>query len=190
MYRELLKSAFGRIALDETQHQEFFERWQLREFKRNEIITGIGEVEREFYVVVEGVQMIYYLSPNGDQKVIGFSFGGSFSGVYDSFLTEKPSSYFLQSLTPSKLIGISKAEYDRWFEDYPEFNKWGRLVHQDLLIGRVQRELELTTMSSKERFDTFMARCPKELLTIPQKHLASYLNMTPETFSRLRSAIS
>lgn len=190
MHQELLKSAFGRITLDQKSHSSFFENWHPKEFKRNELITEIGVVERMFYVVIEGVQAIYYLAPSGDQKVIGFSFDGSFSGVYDSFLANKPSSYFLKAITPSKLIGVDKATYENWFEEYPEFNKWGRLVHQDLLIGRVQRELELTTMTSKERFDTFMARCPKQLLGIPQKYLASYLNMTPETFSRLRSSIS
>ena len=40
---------------------------------------------------------------------------------------------------------------------------------------------------SKEKYDAFISRCPKELLVIPQKYLASYLGMTPETFSRLRA---
>lgn len=85
---------------------------------------------------------------------------------------------------------MNKANYDRLFELYPEFNYWGRIVHQELLIGRVKREVELITMTSRERYDSFMERCPKELLQIPQKYLAWYLNMSPETYSRLRAANS
>ena len=190
MFEEAIVQAFKSVPVGLESHAGFFDGWELFDFNRNEEITEVGKTEKYFYIVLEGVQAIYYATANGDQKVIGFSFGGSFSGVYDSYLTQQPSNYCLKAITPSRLIGVRKHLYDSWFKDYPEFDRWGRLIHQELLIGRVQRELELTTLSSKERFDTFMKRCPKELMEIPQKYLASYLNMTPETFSRLRGSIS
>ena len=58
-----------------------------------------------------------------------------------------------------------------------------------MLIGRGKREIELLTLSAEERYINFMRRCPKVLLQIPQKYLASYLNMKPETFSRLRASV-
>ncbi|MEO9531621.1 MAG: Crp/Fnr family transcriptional regulator [Crocinitomicaceae bacterium] len=190
MYKSILKNAFKPLELNESLHPEFFEVWQERSFERNELITEAGKIEKSFFVVVDGVQCIYIITPKGDKKVIGFSFNGSFSGVYDSFLKNKPSAYFLEALTPTKMLSITKKDYDRFFELYPEFNYWGRIVHQELLIGRVNREIELITLSAKERYDKFMKRCPSFLLDIPQKYLASYLNMTQETFSRLRKSIS
>ncbi len=187
MYEELLKNAFRPLDLDAERHVEFFNCWDEISYDRNTFITESGNIERYFYVVISGVQAIYLLSKNGDKKVIGFSFDGSFSGVYDSYLYETPSHYFLESLTPSRLIRMKKGDYDRLFELYPEFDRWGRIVHQQLLMGRVQREVELFTMTAKERYDVFMQRCPEALMKIPQKYLASYLNMTPETFSRLRA---
>lgn len=136
------------------------------------------------------MQSIYILTPNGEKKIIGFSYTGSFSGVYDAFLKNRESHYFLEANSKTRLLRINKVQYDQLFELYPEFNYWGRIAHQELLIGRVNREIELITLTAQERFDAFMERCPKELLSIPQKHLASYLNMTPETFSRLRATIS
>ncbi|MBO6515515.1 MAG: Crp/Fnr family transcriptional regulator [Bacteroidia bacterium] len=183
----LLQRAFQPLDLNPASHPEFFKGWEEVQFKRSDFITESGVRERHFYVVVSGVQAIYIIGNNGDKKVIGFSFDGSFSGVYDSFLEESPSHYFLEALTPSTLIRTTLDDYNSWFTLYPEFNYWGRIVHQHLLIGRVKREIELITMTAKERFDAFIERCPAPLLTIPQKYLASYLNMTPETFSRLRS---
>jgi CRP-like cAMP-binding protein len=185
-YEQLLINAFRNVNLSVETHPEFFEMWEEVEYDRSDFITSSGKVERYFYVVVSGVQTIYILSKEGDKQVIGFSFNGSFSGVYDSFLMEKPSHYFLEALTPTKLIRMNKQQYDSLFEIYPEFDRWGRIVHQNLLVGRVQREIELITLSAKERYQIFMERCPEKLRTIPQKYLASYLNMTPETFSRLR----
>lgn len=185
-HEQLIANAFSNIHLSAETHSDFFEMWEEVTFDRSDYITRFGMIERYFYIVISGVQAIYILSKDGDKQVIGFSFDGSFSGVYDSFLLEKPSHYFLEALTPTNLLRITKAQYDQWFELYPEFEHWGRIVHQNLLLGRVQREIELTTLSAKERFDIFMERCPDPLRTIPQKYLASYLNMTPETFSRLR----
>ncbi|MCR9173095.1 MAG: Crp/Fnr family transcriptional regulator [bacterium] len=187
---EIIRNAFRPLEISESRHSEFLSFWEPVEHRRGSFITEAGKVERYFYVVLEGVQCVYILTPKGDRKVIGFSFDGSFSGIYDSFLKETGSHYFLEALTDSKLLRMNKTQYDALFDLYPEFNEWGRLVHQDLLIGRVQREVELITMDAKERFDVFMKRCPEKLLTVPQKYLASYLNMTPETFSRMRKQIS
>ena len=190
MYEALLKNVFAPTELDLSTHAFFFNSWEEVEHKRGDFITEAGKVEKYLYVVIEGVQAIYILTPNGEKKVIGFSFDGSFSGVYDSFIKANESHYFLEALTPTRMLRMKREDYEQLFELYPEFNKWGRIAHQELLIGRVQREIELITLSAKERFDSFMKRCPDKLLEIPQKLIASYLNMTPETFSRLRASKS
>lgn len=185
-HEQLLINAFRNVELSVATHSEFFQMWEEVDYDRSDFITSSGKIERYFYVVISGVQTIYILTKEGDKQVIGFSFDGSFSGVYDSFLMEKASYYFLEALTPTRLLRINKEQYDNLFEIYPDFDRWGRVVHQNLLVGRVQREVELITLSAKERYEIFMNRCPDQLRTIPQKYLASYLNMTPETFSRLR----
>ncbi len=185
-YVSVLQAAFKPLELDLTKHRSFFESWEQFSFKRAQLITQIGKPEPYFYVVLHGVQAIYLLDEHGEKRVLGFSFDGSYSGVYDAFLNRSPALYAVEALTPSTLIRTTKKHYDQWFEEFPEFNYWGRIVHQQLLIGRVNREVELITLSAKQRFDEFNKRCPRPLLTIPQKYLASYLNMTPETYSRLR----
>jgi CRP-like cAMP-binding protein len=182
----LLQNAFKPINIAIENHPHFFSSWESVEFNRNEFITEAGATEKYFYVVEEGIQTIYILDLDGKTQVIGFSFDGSFTGVYDSFLHQQPSAYFLESLTPTKLLRINKENYDKLFTLYPEFEHWGRIVHGELLIGRVNREIELTTLTTAERFERFEKRCPEPLKQIPQKYLASYLNMTPETYSRLR----
>lgn len=190
MHEELIINAFSPLHLSCASHPDFFEMWQEVSFKKHELITEYGKKEAFFYIVINGVQAIQLMSADGEEKVLGFSYDGSFSGVYDSFLQESISSYNLVALTNSKLLRVRKKDYDSWFEQYPEFDRWGRIAHQNLLMGRVQREVELISLSAKERFEKFMERCPDPLKLIPQKYLASYLNMTPETFSRLRAQIS
>lgn len=185
-YSQFIISAFKPLELNKSTHADFLNLWTENEFKRGEIITSNLEIERKFYIVIKGVQCIYVINKSGDKQVIGFSFDGSFSGIYDSFLHEKKSSYTLEALTASKMISVNLDQYHSWFEQYPEFEHWGRIAHQELLIGRVNREIELITLSAEERFKKFYERCPEPLKQIPQKYIASYLNMSQETYSRLK----
>ena len=185
--RSALQRIFLEARLSESDLTRFEKLWKEKQFSKKQFLTEAGHVERYFYVVLEGVQAIYLIDQKGDKRVLGFSFNGSPSGVYDSFLDQSPSHYFLEALTDSALLALSHTDYMKLFNTYPSFERWGRLFHQEVLIGRVKREVELLTLSAKERYIRFMRRCPPELLQIPQKYLASYLNMTPETFSRLRA---
>jgi len=183
-----LKALFKGVSLSEKEEAQFLGLWHECSFKQNDLITQAGSIEKHFYLVLEGVQAIYLLSQKGEKVVLGFSYSGSPSGVFDSFIHQKPSDTFLEALKPSKLLAISRTDYVSLFESYPDFHKWGHHFFQEILFGRLYREVELLTLSAEERYTTFMQRCPDELKVIPQKYLASYLNMKPETFSRLRAS--
>jgi CRP-like cAMP-binding protein len=186
---QIIKSAFQPLEFSKEEDDYFHEVWREERFSKGDFITEAGKVERKFYIALEGVQAIYLIDRRGEKVVFGFSFDGSFSGIYDSFLEAAPAHYFLEALTDSRLAWIDKTTYDSLFEKFPSFEKWGRIFHQDILIGRIKREIELVTLPAEERYRRFIQRCPEPLKRIPQKYLASYLNMSPETFSRLRARV-
>jgi len=181
---------FPQIDLSPEYEKHFRNSWETKDFKQYDLITEAGGVENYFYYVLEGVQAVYVLNEKGEKVVLGFSYTGSPSGVFDSFITRKPATLFLEALKPSRLLAISSSNYQKLFERHPEFHEWGHEFFKNVLLGRLSREVELLTLHSKERYINFMQRCPEELKIIPQKYLASYLNMTPETFSRLRASVT
>ena len=189
LIQQRLLHAFKDAQLTHDEATAFCSLWKEKTFDRGEFITEAGQIERYFYFVVEGIQTGYLLDRKGDKTVFGFSFDDSFSGIYDSFLKQEPSSYFFEVLTPSRLLYITYAQFQSLFETYPGFNRWGRLWNQMILLGRLKREVEMLTLTAEERYIAFMQRIPAPLQKIPQKYLASYLGMTPETFSRLRGKV-
>jgi len=180
---------FPQVNLSDAESSHFRSLWETKTFKQYEYITEAGGIENYFYFVLEGVQAIYLLNEKGQKVVLGFSYAGSPSGVFDSFISRNPSVTFLEALKPSTLLAISFNRYQELFERYPVFHEWGHEFFKNILLGRLFRESELLTLNSKERYIAFMKRCPDELKIIPQKYLASYLNMKPETFSRLRASV-
>lgn len=184
-----LKDSFHGVHFDAELEAEFYSLWEEKTYDKKEWITEAGRTESYFFYVLEGVQTVYLVNNKGEKIVIGFSYQGDFSGAYESFLIQEPSVLFVEALQPSRMLAINYTNYQKLFELSTDFNKWARLFLERILIGRGKREVELINLTAKERYINFMRRCPDVLHEIPQKYLASYLNMKPETFSRLRSSV-
>lgn len=176
------------VSLPDSAWKDIRRRWHVRRFRKDALLISPPTVETHFYFVLSGVQRLYYLSPEGNEAVLGFTFQHEFSGMYDSFIQQTPAQCHLQALTDSELLAIGLADMNELFDRYHCMERWGRLFLQEILFGRVLREVELSTRTAEERYRDFIHRSPAPLRQIPQKYLASYLNMTPETFSRLRAS--
>jgi len=184
---EAVLNAIGRyIELTAEEWSEVLGCWNERTFPKGAVITATGQVERWFSIVKEGVQRIYF-EHDGQEACLGFAYGGSWSGVFDSFVTQTPSRFVLQAVTPSVLHSIEHAELQRLYERIPKMERCGRLMLEDVLVGRAIREVEQLTMTAQERYDRLVHRSPHLLQLVPQKDIASYLGMSAETLSRLRA---
>lgn len=160
--------------------------WAEHAFTRNAIITRAGSVEPRFYIVKSGVQSLSF-PHDGEDICVGFAYDGSWSGAFDSFVTRTPSRFDLRAITDSVLLGIEHTDLQRLYDQLPVMERFGRLILEELVVGRATREIEQLSLSAEERYDRLVARSPKLLQLVPQKDIASYLRMSPETFSRLRA---
>ncbi|TAH02712.1 MAG: Crp/Fnr family transcriptional regulator, partial [Sphingobacteriales bacterium] len=103
-----------------------------------------------------------------------------------SFNTRVPSDCFIDTIEPTVLISMSYDNLQKVYAAFPEFEKLGRLVITDMFIRKDIRDMTQLKNSTRERFITYMKKHPDMLQRVPQKYLASYLNIKPETFSRLK----
>lgn len=159
--------------------------WHEFAFTRGAVICGIGQVEQRFYIVRSGVQKLSF-PHDGNDLCVGFAYDGSWCGEFASFISRKPARFEVSAATDSVLLGIAYDDLQRLYHELPMMERWGRLILEELIQGRAVREVELLSLSAEERYDRLMARSPHLLQLVPQKDIASYLRMTPETFSRLR----
>lgn len=159
--------------------------WREHPFSKGASVCAVGQVEQRFYIVRSGVQRLSF--PHDGQDVcVGFAYDGSWSGEYASFISRRPARFDVVAMTDSVLLGIGHADLQRLYAEVPAMERFGRLIVEELLLGRATREIEQMSLSAEERYDRLLARSPHLLQLVPQKDIASYLRMTPETFSRLR----
>lgn len=176
------------VALSGTDQELVRPYWRERRFPKGAMITEVGQVERWFSIVSEGVQRMF-IPHDGEEVCIGFSYGHSWSGVFDSFVTQRPSRFGLQAVTDTVLLSIHHDDLRDLRERVPVLERFGRLILEELVVGRATREIEQLTLSAEERYRALLERSPHLLQLVSQKDIASYLRMTPETFSRLRAKV-
>ena len=169
--------------------EQLLQIWQPYECKRKTILTTAGETERYLYFVLEGIQRGFYIGDDKKEATIVFMYPPSFSGIADSFLTQTPSNYFLESLTSCRFLRTSYKQLDEMMNLYPEIRKMVLFLTAFIVKGLLQRQVELQCFSAEEKFKTLLHRSPHLLQLIPHKYLASYLGIDPATFSKLLGSV-
>ncbi|KOF03802.1 cAMP-binding domain-containing regulatory protein [Roseivirga seohaensis subsp. aquiponti] len=183
--QQLEKKVRSIVQPNDQEWQAFTQKWKPFSFDKNHRVTDLGQVEPYFYFISEGVIRGYFIK-SGEEFNIGFSYHGEYSGVYDSFMLQKPSQYALETLTETFGIRIKYRDLMPLFDQYKVFERWGRLFNQSVLVGFGIFIQSILADSAEERFNRLMQQSPHIFQLVPQKHLASYLGMSAETFSRMR----
>lgn len=168
--------------------EEYISHWKEYALPKRTIMTAPGETERFIYYVREGVQKSYYLN-EGKQHVIAFAYAPSFSGVPESFFTQTPSKYFLETITDSQFLRLSFEKHQQLMAQYREIETLFRKTTELFLAGVIQRQHELMAFDMETRFKIFVKRSPHLLHMISQKDLASYLRMDSTNFSKLINSV-
>jgi len=163
--------------------------WQPFECKRKTILTAAGETEKYLYFVLEGVQRAFFIGNEKQEATIVFTYGPSFSGLADSFLTQTPSMYFLETLTSSRFLRTTYKQMDQLMNEYPAIQRMVLNLTSFALKGVLERQIELQCFSAEEKFKTLLKRSPHVLQIIPHKYLASYLGIDATTFSKLLGSV-
>ncbi|SEN04759.1 cAMP-binding domain of CRP or a regulatory subunit of cAMP-dependent protein kinases [Niastella yeongjuensis] len=167
---------------------DFSSIWQVHQYKRKTTLTAAGETERYLYFVLEGIQRAFFIDARHEATLV-FTYPYCFSGIADSFLTQLPSRYYLETLTSSTLLRTTHAQLQQLMDKHRNIEKLIARFTSFALMGVLERHVELLTFSAEEKFRILFKRSPHVLQLIPHKYLASYLGMDATTFSKLMATV-
>ena len=185
MYEKLKQTLDKENLLTESEWNNMKEHFVEKNFIKGEIITEEGRVESYLYFIISGAIRKYYLV-QGKEHCVDFRFENQFVSSYASFLTQSPSRQNMQALENSFLICISYSSLQKLYGISKTGEKLGRQQAEGLFIEKELHEASLMLDSPDERYKRLLATKPNWLLRIPSYMIASYLNMTPETYSRVK----
>ncbi len=161
--------------------------WDLSiSLKRNEYLCNAGKKETHLYFILSGSLKIFIVDDDYEH-IIRFGYQKNFITALDSFISGKPTDFYIQALKKTEIKAIAKKDYYELINKNPEFKKlWTTLLEQ-FTLQQIEREKDILISSPYKRYQRVMARSPQLFQEIPHKHIASYLRMSPETLSRIKN---
>jgi len=160
----------------------------IRNFDKKQQLIRAGEVENYLNFIVKGLARKYFYK--GKTEVITqIAKEGEFINSSASFLSGAPSPYLVETLEPSTFLSITRQQLEKLYENSPRIERLGRIAITHLFLQREEWEHECLRLDTRQRFLHFVENNPDLVQRVPQKYLASYLNMKPETFSRLKHLV-
>lgn len=153
--------------------------------KRNEYLKVNGSVDTNIYFIENGSLKVFILD-DIEERIIRFGYTGNIIVSLDSFLSEKPSEFYIQAIRKTDVKIIPKEVFMAFICESENNRELYRQMLEDLVLQQMEREKDLLISSPKERYHRVLKRSPGLFQEVPNRYIANYLRMSPETLSRLK----
>lgn len=174
--------------ITEKDKEVFQSQLEFIEIDKNEIFSKQGDIENYMYCIFEGAVRKFAVSEE-KEYTLGFHFPVSFFSSYTSFIMQVPSNLNMQTLTKVILCRISAKNMAILYATAPNAEKIGRKMIELAYIDREQKDIKLQVQGAKNNYLDLLVSSKDLIQKIPQKYIASYIGITPQSLSRIRKNI-
>jgi CRP-like cAMP-binding protein len=163
-------------------------------FRPKQIILTEGGICNKVYFVVSGTARSYYTDFSGMTVTWSFHFNNNLSLIrnvfvtdYRAFLTDKPSSIAVETLSEVSALVFTKEAVNYLMEKSLKYEIWMRKLNENAYISMYDRAFSLLTMSATERYHKLLNEEPHLMQMFSNYYIASYLGIAPQSLSRIRT---
>ena len=157
-------------------------------FSKNDHLLTEGKTCKHLYFLCQGALRGYYIL-DGKEITHWFAFENDFVTSFHSFITGEPAVENLQLLEGSILLSISRDSLTQLLNQYHEIERAVRIAYEKYYIRLEERFVNAQFKTAAERYETLLRQTPHILERVPLGQIASYLGISQETLSRVRSRI-
>jgi CRP-like cAMP-binding protein len=186
----ILRNITKHISLNSREKDYFCSLLEPKSIRRKEYLLHEGEVCRYASFVTRGCLYGYTVDDNGDEHVISFAPVDWWISDLYSAISQKPARMNIQAQQDSDVQMLSRKNQELLYTKVPKFERFFRIIIENSLVANQQRLIDNLSLTAEERFKNFCRRYPTLTATLPQKHIASYIGVTPEFFSKMRSRLN
>jgi len=158
-----------------------------KEFSKGQFLFGQGEVCRQIFFIEKGFARVFYISNTGKEITAWFSAENSFITPIDSFYKHTAAQNNCEILEKSVVYSLSYSELENLINNYPEVAKLAFLTSFETAKKMSEFIVSIKFQTAEERYNVLMQSYPYIFQRASLGHIASYLGITQETLSRIRS---
>lgn len=160
----------------------------VRKYPRGAALLEAGQVSTEFFFLLQGATRLYYMV-EGEERTAFFYTENQFVSSYESWTKQLPAKHFLEAIEDTQAVVISQQTAFDLLQRFPRFEFLARMIMEEELITYQEIISTFITLNPEQRYLHLMETQPALLRRIPQRHLATYIGVAPESLSRIRKRI-
>ncbi len=185
-YPTLYQSFKRHINLPLEPYLELESRLVRKTLDKKEFLIKEGQIIRYLPFINKGLMVNYRLDENGENHVLQIRWTGLWLGDLYSFFSGKPTKFNILTYQPTELLMMNHETFDFITKEHPVFERYFRIGIQDAYIETLNQIFNLHSLSAEERYLELIKNVPSLLNDIPHYLIASYLNIKPQSLSRIR----
>jgi CRP-like cAMP-binding protein len=175
------------VALTPEEEFLFLSKTTTHKYKAKTILLNAGEVCKTSYFVNSGVLRSFNINDNIVEHVLSFACSGWWISDMYSLLSQRPGNLFIQVIEDAEVVLLSKENQEALYKEIPKLERFFRILTENSLVAHQERLMDNLSLTAEERFEKFCNKHPDLIQKVPQKQIASFIGVTPEFFSKMKS---
>ncbi|MFM9824872.1 Crp/Fnr family transcriptional regulator [Flavobacterium sp.] len=185
----LLDNLSKHIQLSSEEQALFLSKTTTQTYKAKTILLYAGQVCKNSYFVNSGVLRSFTINDNIVEHVLSFACSDWWIGDMYSLLSQKPGNLFIEVLEDAEVVILSKENQELLYQEIPKLERFFRILTENSLVAHQERLMDNLSLSAEERFEKMCKKYPDLMQKVAQKQLASYIGVTPEFYSKMKSKL-
>ncbi|MBL7932827.1 MAG: Crp/Fnr family transcriptional regulator [Bacteroidia bacterium] len=185
----LFESIKKHVAISDEQLKAFVSLATERKYKKGQFLLTEGSTIRKTHFIKKGALIAYYVDLQGMEHVVQFGIEGWWISDIQSYVKGDVAKLNVQALEDSSIYEFSNEVMEKAYDEIPPITRYFLKITQNAFATFQARVLADLSESAEKRYKLFREKYPKIELRFPQKMIASYIGVTPESLSRLKKGL-
>ena len=158
------------------------------EVRKNKLIFHPGKPTNKILFLKKGLLRGYKII-DGKEHTHHFYSADWFATDFNSFLTEKPSQIYIETIEDSVFFEFKKKDLLNLYYNSHQLETLGRIIAEKAYLATVQKLANMQLLTLLEKYQLLMKTNPSLIQRVPQKYLASYLGVSEQSLSRIKKQV-
>lgn len=177
------------VELTPDEEAQLLSKIKIKKYLKGQFIVQNGDVCKYENFVLSGCLKTFYIDNEGQEHVVMFAIENWWTTDLGSFITQTPADLNVQCLENSELIQIHYNDLQELYLGVPKLERFFRIIIQKAFVAAQKRIINSFTLPATDRYIQFREQYPKMEQRVPQYMIASYLGITKEFLSKIRSQL-
>lgn len=176
------------IDISDEEYLHFISIAKEKTFKKGDFLLRANKPTEKLFYVLSGFMRGYRII-NGEDVTHHFFFDNWVATDLESYLTGRQGTLYIEALIDTTVLEFDKTTLYEYYASYPKFEKIRSIQAEDAYLRMVDRLRDFQCTDLRMRYHKLISQDPQLFNKVPQKHIASYLGVAPQSLSRIKKEV-